>query len=212
MRKIYASLLCVLSAVCFAGCSQPKKTPTEFTGDAAAVISLYAYDSESEPTYGLMYLGHSFLSFENVSDEPVTVGALELQPGETCSLGSWSMNMHFGIWYNIESNYIHNAEMYDGRVSLSKSITAEGLAAANEIIADNDDWSLWRNCAYLAVDIFNVTGGDQLDIGGLITPTRVKNEIRRWTNAQVNRPINAFGKAGFSTDKGFEEYDYRERN
>ena len=210
MKKVSLLLVCLLSAFVLSACGKPLKNPAPFEGEAAAVVSVYGYDSESEQTYGLMYLGHAFLSVENVSADSLTVGPLTLQPGEACTLGSWGMNAHFGIWYNIESHYINNAGMYDGRVSVSKSITVDGLAAFNALIAKRDNWSPIKNCAHLAVELYDEAGGDKLGLSGIVTPTKLKNEIRRWTHHEVNRPIQNHGQAGFLTEKGFKEYAYRD--
>lgn len=209
MKKFCAFIACVLVASA-AACSRPAKTPAAFSGEPVAVMSIFAFDSESQPTYGLMYLGHSFLSFENVSDGDIAVGALTLAPGEFCTVGSWGMNVHFGIWYNIEANYIVRGGMYDGRTSVSKTIGTEDLAAVNAFFAATDKWSPLYNCANMAVDAYNAAGGDTLPLSGIITPTRVIDELRRWTHVETNRPVGTYGIAGYLTEDGFEEYEYRD--
>lgn len=189
-------------------CAQPRKTPASFDGVPVARISIFAVDAESTANYGLLYLGHSFLAFENVSDDDLQVGSIRLAPGEMCSVGSWGMNAHFGLWYNVESNYIDNAQLYAGRVSLTKNVSAEGMATVNARLAALDTWTPFTNCARIAMDTFDAAGGDTLKLRGLVTPTRLKNEIRRWTNAETNRPIVNYGAAGFCDAGGFEEYAY----
>lgn len=201
-------LLCLTLGLC--GCGQSRLTAPPFTGEAAAKLSVYAFDPENEKSYGLMYLGHAFLAFENVSGGDLTVGGLTLAPGETCTLGSWSMTAHFGIWYNVESAYIDRAGKYAGRVSLTKHVTAADLAAINDIVAGRDKWSLFSNCSQLALDIFNAADGASISLKGLITPTRLSDAILRYDTAEIDRPVGRYGKIGFVGKGGFEEYAYQE--
>lgn len=208
MKSLFVFLTAIAVVFGLSACAQSRKTPTAFDGAPVAAISIFAVDAESTENYGLLYLGHSFLAFENVSDADLQVGAITLKPGEMCSVGSWGMNAHFGLWYNVESNYIDNAQLYAGRVSLTKGVSAEGMAAVNARLAKLDKWTPFTNCARVAMDTFDAAGGDTLKLGGLVTPTRLKNEIRRWTNAETDRPIVNYGAAGFHGVGGFEEYAY----
>ena len=210
MKRLLAIFAVLLLAVSVSACSpQPTTLQSRVTDDSPAAVTVYAYEPDNEPTYGLLYLGHAFLSFENRSQQPFAIGAITLAPGESCSLGTWSMSHHFGIWYNIESKYIDAAGKYGGRVSLTKEMPLACLDAVNAYIAAHDKWSLTNNSARFASDIFNLVDGDRIDLSGLATPTRLAKTIHAFDAHEIDRPIENYGKVGF-IDKtgGFAEYEY----
>lgn len=209
MKKFLTILLAVMFGALSIGCQPRSAQATPIPEDADLVITVYAYEPDNEPNYGLLYLGHAFLSFENRSGAPVTIGALTLEDNETCSLGTWSMTHHFGIWYNVESNYIASAGRYGGRVSLSKEMPLDTLEAVNAYLSAHDAWSLFTNCSRFATEIFNLAGGDKIELGGLATPTKLAKRIRAYDTHETDRPIENYGKVGYKNDKGdFDEYVY----
>lgn len=208
MKRLSAIFLALAAALVLAACGTERRTlRAPVTDESAGAITIYAYEPDNEPNYGLMYLGHAFLSVENLSSQAVSVGAITLQPGESCSIGSWGMTHHFGVWYNVESSYIHAAGKYGGRVSVTKGIEKDDFAKIGDYVAANDSWSLLTNCARFAANIFNLTSGDQFGIGGLVTPTRLAKAIRAFREYEVNRPIENFGKVGYY-EEAFIEYAY----
>lgn len=208
--SLFLIILSIGLSLCACAPRPSSKTPSApATDDSLAVVTVYAYEPKNEPTYGLLYLGHAFLSFENRSSEPVVLGAITLEAGQSCSLGTWSMSHHFGVWYNIESNYIEAAQKYGGRVSFTKEMPIEAFETVSAYIAEHDVWSLFTNCARFAADIFDSIDGDKIELNGLATPTRLADRIRAFDAHEIDRPITHYGKTGFADPSGrFEEYEY----
>lgn len=209
-KRLLTVALGIVLALGLCACSPAPARSIESTPtDDGLIVSIFAYEPNNEPNYGLLYLGHAFLSFENRTDAAVTIGGMTLQPDESCSLGTWSMTHHFGTWYNVESKYIDAAGRYAGRVSVSKTVDPNCLDAVNDYIANNDKWSPTTNCSRFATEIFNRAGGDTIELSGLATPTKLAERIRRFTDFAVNRPITGYGKVGYLDKQGvFTEYVY----
>lgn len=208
--KRFAVIFTLLFVMTLTACGQPPRVlKAQVTDESQAAVSVFAYEAGNEPSYGLLYLGHAFLSFENRSDAAFTIGAITLEPGQSMSLGNWGMTRHFGTWYNVESKYIDAAGKYAGRVSVTKSLPLETLDAINAYLKENDRWTPTTNCARFASDIFNLAGGDAIVMGGLATPSRLADAIRAFDAFEIDRPITGYGKVGYADKQGgFAEYEY----
>lgn len=198
MKKLVILVLLVLFGLSLAGCAEKTYVSPKLTGDEPAQVTLYAFDASSEKVFGLINLGHAFVTIKNTSDAPLTIGAYTLPQGEEVSIGTWGMNAHWGIWYNVESTYM-TIGRYKGRVSLTQGIGTEELGSINTYLLQSDTWTPFKNCSYFAVDLWNLVSdeSERLDLGGLITPERVANRIRRTESYKTDRMVDSFGRVGY---------------
>ncbi len=101
---------------------------------------------------GYVPTGHSWLYFENVSNQPVHIAAYELLPGEGVSVGSYcGFSNGFGVYYNIEA-YKGN---YDGICAKSTMLASQELETVNDKICNNNFWEFFFNCVFFATNVWN---------------------------------------------------------
>jgi len=167
-----------------------------------ATLTIYSYDGVSESRWGIMNLGHSFLSILNTSSSEISVGGKLVQPNEEISFGAWSLSAHFGIWYNVESYYINNYNKYNGRVSVEKGITIEDIGRINEFIIRHDKWTPINNCSKFAMMLWNriAKESEKLDVKLIETPTHLIKQLKTFENFQVNKPLNNYIDCGYFND------------
>lgn len=218
MKKKLLARVGVLLALllCLTGCGQPKRYPApRIEADAAAVLTLYAFNGEAERVFGLMNLGHAFVSVKNLSARPLTLAGYTLEPDSEVSIGTWGMDAHWGIWYNAESVYL-TLGRYKGRVSLTQGLSAQDIDTLTAYLRANDTWTFFRNCSYFALDLWNLTAApdERIDLGGLITPSKVHKRLSATDGSQVERPIPVFGRTGYAPDgtpASFTEFALRDK-
>lgn len=194
------------------GCgSKPNKEYYAGVEDGDTVkLTLFTYDGKGESHFGLMNLGHTFLSFENISSENVNIGKMSVAPGETVAVGTWSVLSHFGIWYNLEGNYIDFNNKYDGRVSITIGINNDDLVKVNKFIEENDRWNPIKNCSYFALNLYNTVAGDTESIPCpvIYTPTYIAEHIRAFVEFDENKAIECDGKFGYFDNDTYVEYSF----
>ena len=78
-----------------------------------------------------------------------------VNPGETITVGLWSVFEHFGVWYNIESNYIKEHNKYAERVSITIGVNVEDILKMSKTIEENDAWTPLYNCSKFALEVWN---------------------------------------------------------
>ena len=101
---------------------------------------------------GYIPTGHSWLYFENISNEPVYIATYELLPGEGVSVGSCpNFAYGFGVYFNIEC-YKGN---HNGICAKSTLLTAEELETVNGKICNNNFWEFFFNCVFFATNVWN---------------------------------------------------------
>lgn len=186
----------------FCGCSStPVVRKTTIKDTDIAYISLFTFDGKSESTMGLMNLGHSFLSLENVSSEPIKIANVSIDPGKTIAIGTWSIKAHFGVWYNVESNYIKDYNKYDGRLSITTGIGSEDIEKVSDFILSHDYWNPLQNCSYFALNLWNeiAEDGEKLDSMAIFSPSAIANQIKTFESYDVNKEI--------ITDSKFHYFD-----
>ena len=146
MRKILGLFLVLfICVITFTACADSREYKVSIDDGDIAKLTLFTFDGKGESVWGLANLGHTFLSIENISDESIDIGKKPLPKGETLAIGTWSILDHFGVWYNVESNYIAEHNKYDGRVSITIGIDVDDLKKINESIATNDRWNPLNN-------------------------------------------------------------------
>ena len=107
MKRYFIGLfLIIISIVFFHGCKDDRVRTLSVDSSDVALISIVADDGKKDSNIILRNYGHAFLVIENISGENIVVGDREIAPKERVTIGLWNIKEHFGIWYNIESNYI----------------------------------------------------------------------------------------------------------
>ena len=201
MRKLATFLILILTLTLF-GC---KPAGIEITpiNDGVAKLSIVSFDGASESVLGLMNLGHAFVVIENNSSEDMIVGKYNLKSGRAVTIGTWSIAEHFGIWYNVENNYIEYCNKYDGRVSLSKEISIDDLNKINTFISTNDRWGVLKNCGYFATNLWNTVAkdGEILNVG--YTPKSICSVITNTPNFEKNIVIPVSDEMGYFDSENY---------
>lgn len=148
--------------------------------------------------------GHAFLSFSNTSSSSVVVGGLTVAPGEEITFGTWgNKSAHVGIWYNLESYFIHSQGAYDNRVSLSVGITQSSVNSINTIMEDYDTWGVLNNCASFAIRVWNAVCSTTLSAGTIDNPTDLMTSIRSNSGYQTARTVQENANVGYVSNGVF---------
>ncbi|MBQ2841418.1 MAG: hypothetical protein IJE72_00115 [Clostridia bacterium] len=112
-----------------------------------------------------LILGHTYVYVENLSDEPIKVGAYEVPVGEGVSVGCFAFSAYdgWGIYYNLEA-YRENKKGKEGRIwSKSSNLTADELENMSDyIIGYLNHWDPIFNCSYFSYTVWNAATGDFL--------------------------------------------------
>ncbi len=102
-------------------------------------------------------IGHAWIYVENLSEEVITVGQLDVAPDEGVSIGLFALSRKesAGIYYNIEA-YSINYNNSKGVYSISKELTREELEKASRTIYEYiDHWDPFLNCSLFASKVWN---------------------------------------------------------
>ena len=163
MKRIILVFCLVFSCLfTFTGCGNLERERNLYVDNSdVALLSIFADDGKSESRFLFRNHGHSFLSVENISNSSFMVGDRQVKPNETITIGLWSIQEHFGVWFNLESNYILETQKYENRVSLTIGIDAEDIANISKIIDENNEWTPIYNCAKFASEVWNSVADDE---------------------------------------------------
>ena len=218
-KKINSFILIILLLVCLPllGCSNKNQTKLAyFPKNSVGELTIFSHNNVKDSLPMLFNLGHSFLTFKNISSEPIKIANYIVVPNETICIGTWSISSHFGVWFNLEYNYdvLHNR--YDGRISVTKGVTNEDVEKITEFIYLNDTWSPIKNCSYFAVNLWNevATDDEKLDTYWIYSPNKVVANLKQFKTFEVNKLMvsnKEFGYFANTTYVGFTmegEYDY----
>lgn len=210
--KIKNILLCCMLcffAVFMTACGGGTKVTT-ISADDDIIVTIYAYDGAGESSFGLMNLGHSFMSFENISDSEVYIGEYALAPNDIVTISTWCVSEHFGVWYNMESNYIKYHDKYNGRYSVSMGIKKDSLNEVEKYIKNNDVWRPTKNCTNFSIGLWNMLceSGEKLDTPLIYTPKKLVQNIKRFTTFEHNKSIVASDRLGYFDDNGFVTFAF----
>ena len=195
MKKIL-SIFILICTVFMCACT-PTKVVIQECEDSVATLTIVSFDGSSESMLGLMNLGHAFIAITNNSSEDVSIGKYTLKPSRCVTIGTWSIAKHFGIWYNVESNYIEYCNKYDGRVSLSKNINAEDINKINNFISTHDKWGILKNCSYFATNIWNEVAKDGEYFKSARTPKSICKTIVNSDDYKINEQFVVSGEIGY---------------
>ena len=175
-----------------AGCDKSENNRETIIKDTdTALLTIFTFDGKKESSFGLMNLGHSFLSLENISSESFKIGNVELSPGETIAIGTWSIKAHFGVWYNVESNYIADYNKYDGRLSITTGVSSEDIDTMSEFIFSHDYWNPLQNCSYFALNLWNevVEDSEKLSTMFIYSPSGIASQLREFKGIEENKEL-----------------------
>ena len=147
---------------------------------------------------------HSFIAFKNTSYSSIRVGGLNVGSGHEITIGTWgNKSQHTGIWYNLESYFVNNTGAYSNRVSLSMSVTQSDINTINNIISNNDKWSLTNNCTSFAIKVWNNVSNAILSGGIPNTPTALMSSIKAKSAHQTGRSIRNTTPIGYVSNGSF---------
>lgn len=201
MMKFTKRLLSVMLSLCLVLCCS---IPAFAAETATTVGTLTIFSSNDGGSSSWNTSGHAFLSFENTSSSSITIGGLTVAAGDEITFGTWgNQSAHSGIWYNLESYFIHNQNAYSNRVSLSESVTQADVNEINTIIANNDTWALLNNCSSFAVKVWNKVASTSLSAGSPNTPTSLMSSIRSKTGYQTGRAVQENTNIGYVSNGVF---------
>ncbi len=209
--KIFSLILCV--CFCFlTGCT-PSDIPKEIvdTPNSIGEFTIFTHTGIKEDLPLLFNLGHSYLAFTNTSANVVDLSGYACQPNEMVCIGTWSISQHFGVWYNVESNYNNHDKHYEGRLSLTKKVTSEDIATINEYIKNNNTWNPLKNCSNFALNCWNSVAKDseKLTKPLIYTPKHLANEIKKFDNYEIDKPMNTKDTFGWFDDSKYVSHTFK---
>ncbi len=211
-KKIFLSfILCFLTVVLVACSGSPMGRVATVSEDDELIMTVYAYDGKGESKFGLLNLGHSFLSFENKSDDAVFIGEFELAPNEIVTVSTWSISGHFGVWYNVENNYIKYHDKYNGRYSISIGLGLDCLDKIDKYIESNDSWLPTKNCTNFTVGLWNKLCPKKARVSTplIYTPAKLVKDIKTFAGYEKNKAIPVSDRFGyFDSNKNFVKYAF----
>ena len=189
--NFYLIIFAIIAVLLLCGCNEPIKQKTIVKETDVALLSLFTFDGKKESTLGLMNLGHSFLSLENISNKSIKLNNVTIDAGETIAIGTWSIQAHFGVWYNVESNYIAEYNKYDGRLSITTGIGIEDIDTISAYINTHDYWTPLANCSCFALNLWNEVAdeNEKLSKPLIYNPTHIAKCIKNFENYEINREI-----------------------
>jgi len=185
IKRLLAVSLIFVAMFSFVGCSDVDTPASKTLGiemQDVALLTLFSDNGKGDSNWLVRNYGHTFLSVENISNNAFAVGDMVVNPGENITIGLWSVFEHFGVWYNIESNYIKEHNKYDERVSITIGVNLEDITKISGIIKDNDAWTPLYNCSKFALDVWNTVAVDSEKIQSkfFMSPGYVMDEIKKF--------------------------------
>lgn len=172
--------------------------------NAAATVTVFASSGDGERVFGLFNFGHAFLLLTNKSGEALDLCGFSLASGESATISTWSLTERFGVWFNIESAFVKQRVKYTDRLSVTAPVTKEGLAEINGYLREKNRWSVTTNCTAFTLGLYNllVAEENRIEIAGLLTPNKLKNEIARFGEHREVEEIVTDGELGYLDKEG----------
>lgn len=218
MRKLlslFFMLMFIISTITFFACKEEdREYKTDISATDIAKFSLFTFNGVGESKLGLMNLGHAFLSIENVSDNNITILNKTISPGETISIGTWSILEHFGVWYNVESNYIVQHDKYNGRISITIGISSDDINKLSEYIASHDRWTPIHNCSNFALNLWDTVASDTeyIEKPLIYTPSYIAKEVKKFSNYERNKAISTENTMGYFSGSEYVSFQFKGDN
>ncbi len=209
-KIFFIAIFIFVSSMCFYACkNETTIRKIENLTNPVATLSIYTYDGKSESKFGLMNLGHSFLSISNTSKTKIKIGNFELESNESVCVGTWSIQDHFGVWYNVESNYIRIYEKYLGRISVTKYLEEKDIETICNFIATHDYWSPIYNCSYFAINLWNSVAkeSERLDTYLIYSPSKLSSQLKTFKEFEVNKSIKTSNDFGYFKETMYVDFN-----
>ncbi len=153
---------------------------------------------------GITTTGHLWVYIHNTTDEPITVGLLEVAPDDGISMATFGFTRSdgLGIYYNMET-YRNDKYCDESCISLCDDLTVSELEKVNKKLLTSNQWNPFINCVFFACSIWNTAGNTFImpftypPITRLIIKTAGGTE----TCIMVHQPAeNTFKQRGFGNN------------
>lgn len=196
-RKLSAVISIVLCmSIFFSGSVFASNITPKYIPDGMTLTIHAGYSSES--SIGPNDFGHAFISVDNWSGRPITVGKLSVPSGMSVSLGTWNDDReHEGIYYNREFKL--NDRTY---WSYSEQLTDNKLSTLNSFILNNDSWSPSAPCSVFAARAWNSVQKLKFNSSYFTLPGDLSSAIEALNGAEYGAPIPSFGKVYHANGNG----------
>lgn len=199
-KKIVVLVLCLVSfSCCFVTASADTAT-TASDGTPIGILTIHSASRFSNSQGGSSSsssgsdLGHAFLSFKNTTWQSVRLGGINVAAGAECTIGTWDISDHSGIWYNLESYAINNKGKMPNRVSLSMLVCLDDMEKINQYVDSHDAWSLAGNCSVFARFVWNSVS--DICLSG-DTPSALASSIKSQSGYEINRYVPNASPCGY---------------
>lgn len=148
--------------------------------------------------------GHVWISVQNNSPSPVTIGKMDIASNYAVTLGTWQTNMHTGLLYNLEYLLTHNGnDLFPNRVSYSRNIFLSDWEDANSYVELHDSWSFPNNmCTHFALGVWNKALPDY-KISCSATPNAISNKIKAFDEYEEHAPVPGSSNCGYYNNDDF---------
>lgn len=189
-------ILIILCSFIFVSCDKYTYGNLNVKGNDVALLSIFSDDGKKDSSLFIKNYGHAFLSVTNISDNSFNIGGRMVDVGETITVGLWNILEHFGVWFNVDGNYISQYSKYSNRVSLTIGISNDDLNTLNDVIDDSDKWNVFFNCSAFAITCWNsVAGeGEKLNTRCIVSPSYLTKEISKFDEYEFNREVQTDNK------------------
>ena len=189
--KKYFLIIVILCGLLFCSCDSYSYGELSIDQSDVAILSIFSDDGSKDSSLLIRNYGHAFLSLTNISSSNFFVGGREVSPGETITIGLWNILEHFGVWFNVDGNYISEYNKYPNRVSLSIGITDDDINTINKVIDENDKWDIFFNCSAFAITCWNsvASSGEKINERFLLSPRYLTKEISKFEGVKYAKEV-----------------------
>ncbi len=195
MLALFLSLIMIIGVIPIVGTASEDANPELLLEEIDGGNPGEGGEEEEKPQYeegtvALMYLcsnwtgfpslGHIWAYFENVSEEPLRLGAYDLPAGEGVSVGTFGLTRSdgFGIYYNIEA-YTSNVYGMDDSLYLRVELNSQKFEKISRKILNANWWDpIIVNCAFFAITKFNI-GYDGFMFPWVVFPGIARMNMKR---------------------------------
>ncbi len=209
-NKIFFLLILFIVLMIGISCNDSFET-IEKQDDDIIKMQLVSYDGKSESYNFIKSLGHSFIVLENISDEEIEFFTFKIRSNEMITFSWWAIDIHMGVWFNIEPYFINEMNRYDQRYSVIQYLNYEDLSNINDFITKYDYYNPLDNCAKRCLEVWNLCADDmeKIDETIICNPTYLCNKIKNIDCHNYNSLIDVSCSIGyFDIDKKmFKEYE-----
>ena len=124
---------------------------------------------------------HAWIQVRNLTNNTITVGGLSVGPLKSVTIGTWSGEIHKGIFYNYE---VYKQSRYSS-FSATESVYAVQVLTQSELnilnskitLSSNDIWRTYNNCSSFAARMWNSVADYSVSAGVIPTPENLAESI-----------------------------------